>query len=537
MLDNLGRETGPQKAISQAWLNHSLQRGDIARFLEPILLILLHPDSARVSVQHVNVHRPRKVVVSDHSARDQREDVEAKVYAISSISGNIIYHISDESHPSSAQVSPEKKILALTSVVSVDSGKGSTVVTSNSMLQDFELPSSHERGLKLPISLFVNPFGSLSSLGSDSQLDYTMFSPPDLSQAKRIENGKKSSFDDDIGEENDPDAELSIEQVVACVVDDIVSQVANETLEKDFISSGDFNFNDDYSEYALTSASNLNDSLVYPLPEFTGMPHLTVHPLHTYILLYCQVYDFQKTLYALYSLKAIILTNPRITLCSMATTNVSNSLSSRGQHIQILLARHRKSVFGNNFHGELAPDATTMFRSNTYVEIIVVACLYHIRSHYPNLPHVRLTDDDIFGNQNVRLLCMEVLTLVFSELVGIVKDSGKSFASYLSDLLNRSKVQKTLLHCLAASVYDSQPKSGSDDEKNITFTENIVDFNERSTRRTLICFLNIQSNEFQDTYQVSFYIYIYIYFKYYIITSIHIFKYIIPCLMSLTLNV
>lgn len=181
MLDNLGRETGPQKAISQAWLNHSLQRGDIARFLEPILLILLHPDSARVSVQHVNVHRPRKVVVTDHSSKDQREDVEAKVYAISSISGNIIYHISDESRPSSVQVTPEKKILALTSVVNVDSGKGPTVVTSNSMLQEFELPSSHERGLKLPISLFVNPFGSLSSLGSDSQLDYTTFSPPDLS--------------------------------------------------------------------------------------------------------------------------------------------------------------------------------------------------------------------------------------------------------------------------------------------------------------------------------------------------------------------
>lgn len=509
MLDNLGRETGPQKAISQAWLNHSLQRGDIARFLEPILLILLHPDSARVSVQHVNVHRPRKVVVTDHSGRDQREDVEAKVYAISSISGNIIYHISDESHPSSAQVTPEKKILALTSVVSVDSGKGSTVVTSNSMLQDFELPSSHERGLKLPISLFVNPFGSLSSLGSDSQLDYTAFSPPDLSQAKRIENNRKSSFDDDVGEENDPDAELSIEQIVACVVDDIVSQVADETIEKDFISSGDFN--DDYSEYTLTSTCMLNGALVYPLPEFIGMPPMTVHPLHTYILLYVNVYDFQKTLYALYSLKAIILTNPRITLCSMATTNVSNSLSSRGQHIQILLARHRKSVFGNNFHGELAPDATTMFRSNTYVEIIVVACLYHIRSHYPNLPHVRITDDEIFGNQNVRLLCMEVLTLVFSELVGIVKDSGKSFASYLSDLLNRSKVQKTLLHCLAASVYDSRPKNGSDDEKNITFTEHIVEFNESSSRRGLRCFFNIQFNEFQDTYQVSF---IYIYLSY-----------------------
>ncbi|KFM80812.1 Protein dopey-1, partial [Stegodyphus mimosarum] len=141
-----------------------------------------------------------------------------------------------------------------------------------------------------------------------------------------------------------------------------------------------------------------------------------------------------------------------------------------------------------------------MFRSNTYVEVIVAACLYHIRSHYPNLPQVRLTEEEVLGNRNVRLLCMEVLTLVFSELVGIVKDSGKFFASYLSDLLSRSKVQKILLHCLAASVYDSQPRDSTEEEKNITFTETIVEFNERPMR--LGKSNNYQANDFQDTYQV-----------------------------------
>ncbi|GFS63491.1 protein dopey-1 [Nephila pilipes] len=494
MLDNLGKETGPQKAISQAWLNHSLQRGDVARFLEPILLILLHPDSARVSVQHVSVHCPKRAV-SDDKMHNIHEDAEAKVYAISSTSGHVIYHISDDSHPPSQLPSPEKKILALTSVLNVDSNKGSTVITHNSMIQDFELPSSHERDLKLPISVFVNPFGSLSSLGSDSHLDYVNFVSPDLSQAKRIDLIRRSSFDDDIVEnEIIPDSEMSIENVVSSVLDEIISQVVNnESSDKEFISSGDFNFSDDYND-----SCDLNSSYK-KLSDF-NISQLTVHPLHTYILLYCQVYDSQKTLYALYSLKAIILTNPRIALCSMSTTNISNSLSLRGQKLQVLLARHRKSVFGNNFHGELTAEATTMYRSNTYVEVIVAACLYHIRSHYPNLPHVKLTDEEVIGNRNVRLLCMEVLTLVFSELVGIVKDSGKSFASYLSDLLHRTKVQKTLLHCLAASVYDSQPKSFNEGEKNSTFTETIVEFNEKPLRIGL----NNKSpaNDFQDTFQV-----------------------------------
>ncbi|GIY38627.1 protein dopey-1 [Caerostris darwini] len=494
MLDNLGKETGPQKAISQAWLNHSLQRGDVARFLEPILLILLHPDSARVSVQHVSVHSKR--VVSVDKDLSNPEDTEAKVYAISSTSGHVIYHISDDSHPSSHQPSPERKILALTSVLNVDSNKGSTVVTHNSMIQDFELPSSHERDLKLPISVFVNPFGSLSSLGSDSQLDYVNFASPDLSQAKRIDFMRRSSFEEDIIE-NEPisDSEMSIENVVSSVLNEIIAEVVlNELSEKETQFSTDFNFIDDFNE----SCDLCNSSK--KLSDLNSMSQLTVHPLHTYILLYCQVYDSKKTLYALYSLKAIILTNPRIALCSMSTTNISNSLSLRGQKLQILLARHRKSVFGNNFHGELTAEATTMFRSNTYVEVIVAACLYHIRSHYPNLPHVKLTEEEVIGNRNVRLLCMEVLTLVFSELVGIVKDSGKSFASYLSDLLHRSKVQKTLLHCLAASVYDSQHQVATESEKNTTFTEAIVEFNEKPYRSGAVN--KFHANDFQDTFQV-----------------------------------
>ncbi|XP_042903309.1 protein DOP1A isoform X2 [Parasteatoda tepidariorum] len=496
MLDSLCKETGPQKAISQAWLNHSLQRGDVARFLEPIILILLHPDSARISVQHVSVHCPPKLVVDDGYASSttgaHHDDDEAKVYAISSTSGHVIYHISDDSRPSSQIPTPEKKILALTSLVNLDSGKGSSFVTHNSMMQDFELPSSHERDLKMPISVFVNPFGSLSSLASDTNLEYSIVSATDLTQLKYIENVQKSSFDEDVDESNQTlDNEIDIEGIVSSVLEEIISQIENSDSDKEFISSGDYNFNDEF-----TDSGDINGTFKKNC-ELNSMSQLTVHPLHTYILLYCQVYDSQKTLYALYSLKAIILTNPRIALCSMATTNISNSLSLRGQQLQILLARHRKSVFGNNFHGELTAEATTMFRSNTYVEVIVAACLYHIRSHYPNLCQVKLTDDEVTGNRNVRLLCMEVLTLVFSELVGIVKDSGKCFANYLSDLLHRSKVQKTLLHCLAASVYDSRYKIL--DEKCMAFTETIVDFNEKTST---FCNHNQSADDFQDTYQV-----------------------------------
>jgi hypothetical protein len=52
-----------------------------------------------------------------------------------------------------------------------------------------------------------------------------------------------------------------------------------------------------------------------------------------------------------------------------------------------------------------------------------------------------------------------VLTQLLSELLLIMRDSGRSFVSYISDLLGRCKLQKAVLHTLLASVYDARQKT------------------------------------------------------------------------------
>ena len=47
MLDSLQSEINPCHSLTQTWLTHAIQRGDIARIMEPMLLVLLHPDTAR----------------------------------------------------------------------------------------------------------------------------------------------------------------------------------------------------------------------------------------------------------------------------------------------------------------------------------------------------------------------------------------------------------------------------------------------------------------------------------------------------------
>ena len=76
------------------------------------------------------------------------------------------------------------------------------------------------------------------------------------------------------------------------------------------------------------------------------------------------------------------------------------------------------------------------------------------------------------------MLACEVLSLLLSELVDVTRDSGRGFATYISDVISRCKLQKTILHCLLASVYDAREKAKTKTQ-NGPFTEAIVSFNQQ----------------------------------------------------------
>lgn len=201
-----------------------------------------------------------------------------------------------------------------------------------------------------------------------------------------------------------------------------------------------------------------------------------VHPLHTHLLLYSQPYDAQRTLYALTCLKAIMSSTPRLMACAISTTGIITSHTSHMSQLLHLLARHRRAVFGKNFYSEVPPDAVSGYRSIKYVEVLISVCLYYIRSYYPNLMMSQLKDQELNGNKEVQILSCEILAMMLSELVNVARDSGKSFSSYISDLLSRCKVQKALMHCLLASVYNNRQKQSNTDSSNLT--EAIISFND-----------------------------------------------------------
>jgi len=138
---------------------------------------------------------------------------------------------------------------------------------------------------------------------------------------------------------------------------------------------------------------------------------LGVHNLHSHMLLYCGVYDSARTLYALRTLRNGLLTNTRMFLCCAATTGVANA--TKNTVLLNLLARHRKSVFGRNFHGDITnTEFIVAYRSSMYLEVLISVCLYFARSYYPNLGQMRLTYEEIAGNRQVCSIFTKYFNLV-----------------------------------------------------------------------------------------------------------------------------
>ena len=216
-----------------------------------------------------------------------------------------------------------------------------------------------------------------------------------------------------------------------------------------------------------------------------------VHPLHSHLLLYTQVSDSRQVLYTLECLKNILTANARLAICALSTTHLNSKPSPRSHQVQILLARHRKSVFGKGFVGELTNENLATHRNSTLIEVLISVSLYYLRSYYPHLPH--LSSDDVLANREVQLMSIDLLIVLVSELILVVKDNGKAYAIYIHDLFSRCKVQKVVLHSLIATVNDMQKRN----EIAKSFTEDILRFNE------VYVALNERVSNFSEAFQVQ----------------------------------
>ncbi|XP_076619120.1 protein DOP1 homolog isoform X1 [Colletes latitarsis] len=594
ILDNLQlADNSPLKLHAQSWLLHSLMRGDISRIVDPLLIILLDPSTCRMSVLHVSIQHSNTVLTKNDPIEEKSEiqdDTEgaAKIYAISSVDGNVIYHVSDSVDEDKKWRKGKKKKKAINpvkvkrifAVTTLAAGENCNqyVTERNQFMKELEVPPSISGNRK--ISVFVNPLSlncnenSNDSLtedellpstkkanlttellknatrfkkidfdkGSTASLDESLFESTNSSLKAKDKNGFKklngevnSSLDSITNSFDSSSPEIANKQAKpkkdSVIMPGSSREIAGTIIKGKYHSTNEFTTNYDVhdvgsfeanvevpswtmndeegdldasttaEEYFSNSSSStmveeiLNEVLdqvmqLCDVPETSKATDdsayqnaktnrnygVGVHNLHSHMLLYCGVYDSTRTLYALRTLRNELLTNTRMYLFCAATTGVTNA--TKNTTLLNLLARHRKSVFGRNFHGDIVnTEFIAAYRSSMYLEVLISVCLYFARSYYPNLGQMRLTHEEISGNRQVQLASAELLTLIFSELIPIVRDSGKGFSCYIVDLLTKCKVQKVALHCLVSSVMNMK-NAHKENEEVVTFTEEIISFND-----------------------------------------------------------
>ncbi|KAK6632298.1 hypothetical protein RUM44_007339 [Polyplax serrata] len=517
VLDNLLLPDNlPLKIETQSCLVQSLIKGDLPRLLDPVLLMLLDPATARMSILHVSIQHSN-VGTEAQDQNYQTDENSNKIYAISSVDGNVIYHVSNSltdkgmlskklkwrwKKNGKIPYNSNQRVFTVTSLQ--DRGDyRSCYVAKKNIQRDIELPATFDGNM----SVLVNPFPR-------GLLDYDVASTeyPTLHTGHLNDSLKSSSVSDCSTDRNNETDILSRQPRVTLEVTTtetppgelrFFGQLKNKLMdiaqgECEDSHSADEYFNnkkdDQYGEDGEESTSetslevvnsvlgSLVDIIVKNSEESEQLdkspkPGMAVHPYHSHFLLYCGVFDSCRTLYALNTLKNLILTNSRLFLCCAASSGIVNAPFS--SDLLTLLARHKKSVFGRNFHGgeKSLSEYIGIFRSNMYLEILVSVCLHFVRSYYPNLGVIKLTAEEIAGNRQVQLTSVETLTHICSELIPIVRDSGKGFANYIADMLNRCKVQKTVLYCLMASLLSIHRQQSCSTEPK-SFTEEILDFND-----------------------------------------------------------
>lgn len=206
--------------------------------------------------------------------------------------------------------------------------------------------------------------------------------------------------------------------------------------------------------------------------------NIDIYIFYMYMFLYIQRYDSKRILYVLEMFKFMLQICFRLLVIVLVTISISFVRIRYLAKIQIFFVRYRKFIFGKNFFGEFLSEVLFSYRSNMFIEVMILICLYFIRSYFFNLMMSKLLVEELNCNKEVYILVIEVLTCFFSELIVIMKDSGKSLMSYIKDLLSRCKFQKVVFYSCLVFVYNFRVKDLCQSLFNII--EVIILFNEEN---------------------------------------------------------
>ncbi|XP_075856441.1 protein DOP1B [Microcebus murinus] len=440
VLDSLACADGAISAAAQGWLVRALSLGDVARILEPVLLLLLQPKTQRTSIHCLkqensaeDLHRwfnrkktsfketcgvpePQEGGSEEHLPLSQfttvdREAMWAEVEKEPE-KGPPRGELSDEDLPYYLDLPDRTAQSGPDSSEHTESADTSSGHTDSENTSSFSSPShdpqelSNEENCCAPIPLGGRAYPKRSALLAAFQSD-----------------GFKSS------------AKLSLARA------DSDKTQASESFSSDEEA--------DLELQALTTSRLLKQR---------RERQEAIEALFKHILLYLQPYDSRRVLYAFSVLEAVLKTNPKEFIEAVSKTSMDTSSTAHLNLISNLLARHQEALIGQSFYGKLQTQAPNVCPHSLLLELLTYLCLSFLRSYYPC--YLKVSHRDILGNRDVQVKSVEVLIRIMSQLVSVAKSSEGKNVEFIHNLLQRCKVQEFVLLSLSASMYTSQKRYG-----------------------------------------------------------------------------
>ncbi|KAM6161417.1 protein DOP1B [Erethizon dorsatum] len=440
VLDSLACTDGAISTAAQGWLVRALSLGDVARILEPVLLLLLQPKTQRTSIHCLK---------QENSAEDLHRWFHRKKPSFKEAGGasDLAEGGSEEHLPLSQFTTVDRE--AIWAEVEKEPEK----CLPRSELSEEDLP--YYVGLpdraapSTPDSSEHTESADTNSGHTDSKNTSSFSSPSHDPQELSLEDSccapipmggrvypKRSALLAAFQPEN-----LKSSARLSLVRADSDKTQASESLSSDEEA--------DLELQALSTSRLLKQQ---------RERQETLEALFKHILLYLQPYDSRRVLYAFSVLEAVLKTNPKEFIEAVSRTSMDTSSTAHLNLISNLLARHQEALVGQSFYGKLQTQAPSVCPHSLLIELLTYLCLSFLRSYYPC--YLKVSHRDILGNRDVQVKSVEVLMRIVTQLVSVAKSSEGKNVEFIHSLLQRCKVQEFVLLSLSASMYTSQKRYG-----------------------------------------------------------------------------
>ncbi|XP_053420170.1 protein dopey-2 isoform X2 [Nycticebus coucang] len=436
VLDSLACTDGAISAAAQGWLVRALSLGDVARILEPVLLLLLQPKTQRTSIHCLK---------RENSAEDLHRWFNRKKTSSKEACGA----------PESQEGSSEEH-LPLSQFTTVDREamwaeveKEPEKCPLRGELSEDDLPYYVDLPDRTPHS---GPDSSEHTESADTSCGHTDSENTSSSSSpshnpQELSNEENCCAPSPLGPRAYPRrAAFHSETFKSSAKLSLVRADSDKTQASESFSSDE---EADLELQALTTSRLLKQQ--WERQE-------AIEALFKHILLYLQPYDSRRVLYAFSVLEAMLKTNPKEFIEAVSKTSMDTSSTAHLNLISNLLVRHQEALVGQSFYGKLQTQAPNVCPHSLLLELLTYLCLSFLRSYYPC--YLKVSHRDILGNRDVQVKSVEVLIRIMVQLVSVAKCSEGKNVEFIHSLLQRCKVQEFVLLSLSASMYTSQKRYG-----------------------------------------------------------------------------